>query len=160
MMNSVEKSVTTILRVILVAWHIWFFSQLWFKPVFLIRLSCWIGMSSWKIALFFPSFIAGDISGTNANYHAQLQESKRHHCWSYIKQTGGRAMSFTIRNYLVHPAVSLCIRMSQPCLSVPGNEQIWTTQVWRVFPNSKKNPSTITSQRRCTKGTDAFPRFQ
>lgn len=80
-------------------------------------------MTSWKIALFFPSFIAGDISGTNANYHAQLQESKRHHYWSYIKQTGGRAMSFTIRNCLVHRAVSLCIRMPQPCLSVPGK---WT----------------------------------
>lgn len=105
-----KKNVTTILMVILVAWHIIFF------------LSFWIGMTSWKIALFFPSFIAGDISGTNANYHAQLQESKRHHYWSYNKQTGGRAMSFTIRNCLVHRAVSLCIRMSQP----------WSIRPWKM----------------------------
>lgn len=150
---------------ILVAWQIRFFRSygLWFKSVFLL-LSCWIGMTSWKIALFFPSFIAGDISGTNANYHAQLQESKRHHCWSYIKQTGGRAMSFTIRNCLVHRAVSLCIRMSQPWSIRPWKmnkyEQHWTTHIWRVVPNSKENPSTITSQMFCTKGTDAFPHFQ
>ena len=108
---------------------------------------------------FFPSFIAGDISGTNANYHAQLQESKRHHYWSYIKQTGGRAMSFTIRNCLVHRAVSLCIRMPQPCLSVPGKWTNMNNTHFKSFSESKKT-STITHQMICTKGTDAFPHFQ
>ena len=115
-MNSVEKNVTTILRVNFgsSANQLHFRSYgLWFKSVF----------SSWKIALFFPSFIAGDISGTNANYHAQLQESKRHHYWSYIKQTGGRAMSFTIRNYLVHRQLAWVSECHSHGLSVPGK---WT----------------------------------